>query len=365
MPQKRQNSDTYSGIFKEINRDEYFIRETFAIAKKAKSLTYPNPLVGALLIKDNEIIGEGYHRKYGDPHAEVEAINNCIRRGNSPKDSTLYVNLEPCSHHGKTPPCTDLIIKNGIKRVVFAIRDPNPKVNGLEELKKAGIETVSGILEKEAQDFNKAFLKHQKTGMPFVTLKIASSIDFKIWSPKITKITGPRSQKFVHKLRSRSTSVLTGIGTILKDNPYLTVRLVKGKNPTPIILDSTLKIPLTSNVLKHKNAIICTTIVASPKKAQLEKLGIKILTFQTLSNLKPILKKLADLGHINILVEGGQKTINSFIEQNLTDRILLLISDVELGKSGLPAILPKSLPNFEITDTKKLGKDIMLNLRQI
>jgi diaminohydroxyphosphoribosylaminopyrimidine deaminase/5-amino-6-(5-phosphoribosylamino)uracil reductase len=359
LPQKEQNSDICSRT-----KDEFFIRETFTIAKKAKSLTYPNPLVGALLIKNNEIIGEGYHKKYGGPHAEVEAINDCLHKGNSPKDSTLYVSLEPCSHHGKTPPCTDLIIKSGIKKVVFPFMDPNPKVNGLEELKKAGIETTCGILAHQARSFNQAFLKHQTTGMPFVTLKIASSIDFKIWSPEITKITGLESQKFVHELRSKSTSVLTGIGTILKDNPYLTVRLVKGKNPTPVILDSTLKIPLKSNVLKQKNTIICTTIKNSPKKEQLKKLGIKILTFKTLSNLKPILKKLADLGHINILVEGGQKIINSFINQNLTDRILLLISDIELGEYG-PATLPKSLPNFEITNTKKLKKDIMLELRQI
>ena len=340
------------------------MRETFALAKKAKSLTYPNPLVGALLIKDSEIIGEGYHKKYGSAHAEVEAINDCIHKGNSPKESTLYVSLEPCSHYGKTPPCTDLIIKSGIKKVVFAMTDPNPKVNGFETLKKAGVEVIRGILEEEAENLNKAFLKFQKTGLPFITLKIASSIDFKIWSPEVTNITGAESQKFVHGLRSRSTSVLTGIGTIKKDNPYLTTRLVKGKNPTPIILDSKLEISPTSNVLRQKNAIICTTVEHSSKKTQLEKLGARILTFKTLSNLKPILKKLASIGHINILVEGGPKITDSFIKQNMTDRILLLISNIKLGESGLAATFQNSIPNMEIINTRKLGKDIMLELHQ-
>jgi len=358
LPQKEQNSDIYSA-----NSDKFFIKETFAIAKKAKSLTYPNPLVGALLVKNGNIIGEGYHKKYGGPHAEVEAINDCIHKKNSPKGSILYVNLEPCSHHGKTPPCTELIIRSGIKKVVFSLVDPNPKVNGIEELKKAGVETICGILEKEARELNKAFFKYQETAMPFVTLKIASSIDFKIWSPTITKITGKISQKFTHGLRSKSTSVLTGIGTILKDNPYLTVRLVKGKNPTPIILDSTLRIPLTSNVLKQKNAIICTTISKSPKKTQLENLGIKILTFKTLSNLKPILKKLANLGHINILIEGGQKIISSFLKQNLADEIMLFIANKKLDNNGLEAVLPKSLSTLQIKAFKKLGRDILIIIK--
>ncbi|EKD48047.1 MAG: riboflavin biosynthesis protein RibD [uncultured bacterium] len=333
-----------------------FLKKTLILARKGEPLAYPNPLVGAILVKNGKIIGQGYHKKFGSPHAEVVAINNCVKKGNNPENSTLYVNLEPCSHHGKTPPCTNLIIEKGIKKVVFAVKDPNPKVKGLEVLKKIGIETTYGQLAKTATELNKVFFKYQKTGLPYLTLKIASSYNFKIWSPKITKITGLESQKFTHRLRAKSTSVLTGINTILKDDPLLTTRLVKGENPTPIILDGSLKIPPKSNVLKNKKTIICTEKKSSKKN---------VLTFTTLSNLKPILKKLATLGHTNILVEGGQKITSSFLQQKLADKIIIFISDKKLGQQGLRAILPKTLPNLKITDIKKIGEDIVMELRNL
>lgn len=330
-----------------------FLKKTLTLAKKGIPLAYPNPLVGAILVKNGKIIGEGYHKKFGNPHAEVVAINDCIKKGNNPKNGTLYVNLEPCSHYGKTPPCTDLIIKKGIEKVVFAVRDPNPQVKGFEKLKKSGIKTVYGQLTKEATILNKVFFKYQKTGLPYITLKLAVSADLKIWSPKTTKITGLESQKFVHKLRAESTSILTGINTILKDNPLLTTRLIKGRNPTPIILDSKLRIPKTSRILRNKETIICTEKKSSNKN---------ILTFKTLSSLKPILKKLATLGHTNILVEGGQKIASSFIKQKLVDKIIILISDKELGKTGLPAFLEKTLTNLKLTEVKNAGKDTIIEM---
>jgi len=330
-----------------------FLKKTFKLAKKGIPSAYPKPLVGAILVKNGKIIGQGYHKKFGGPHAEVIAIKNCIKNGNNPKNSTLYVNLEPCSHHGKTPPCTDLIIRKGIKKVVFAVKDPNPKVKGLEQLKKAGVEVDYGQFAREATALNKPFFKYQKTGLPYITLKLATSSDFKIWSSKIKKITGNEAQKFTHKLRSNSTSILTGINTILKDNPWLTTRLVKGNDPTPIILDSSLKIPKNSHVLINKKTIICTE-----KKSNKE----NILSFKSLSNLQPVLKKLAKLGHTNILIEGGQRIASSFIKQNLADRIIILISDKKLGKTGLPALMEKTMPNLKIIEIKKIGKDILIEL---
>lgn len=339
-----------------------YLEKTIQLAKKGRPYTSPNPLVGAILVKNGKIIDQGYHKGFGKPHAEVEAISKC----KNPRGATLYVNLEPCSHHGKTPPCTDLIIKSGIKEVVCCICDPNPKVKGFQTLKKHGIKVTTGILEKEALELNAPFFKHQKTGLPYITLKIASSIDFKIWSEDCKTITGPMSRKYVHVLRSHVDGVIVGINTVLKDNPQLTVRHLKGRNPTRIILDSKLRIPLKSKVLKDSNVIICTTRAAAKqrlkKKNKIEKKGGQILTFPTLKNLKPVLKRLASLGKINLLVEGGQKLNTSFLKNNLADKILLFISDKTLGPKGLAAFQENSLKNYQLEESLKFGEDSLICL---
>lgn len=335
-----------------------YLKKTLELAKKGRGKVSPNPLVGAVLVKNGKIIGQGYHRGFGKPHAEVEAISACKNH----RGATLYVNLEPCSHHGKTPPCTDLIIESGIKEVVCCTRDPNPRVKGLEKLKKAGIKTSVGLLEEEALALNAPFLKYQKTGLPYVTQKIASSSDFKIWSPTCKTITGKMSRAYVHILRSHVDGVIVGINTVLKDNPKLTVRHIKGKNPTRIILDSKLQIPLKSKVLADSNVIICTTVKKSPKKSRLEKSGATVLTFPTLKKLRPVLKALSSLGKINLLLEGGQKLNTSFLKQNLSDRILLFISDKTLGEKGLEAISKNTLPNLKLTCKTKIGEDTLLEL---
>ncbi|EKD48227.1 MAG: hypothetical protein ACD_65C00057G0001 [uncultured bacterium] len=341
-----------------------YLAKCLTLAKKGRPITSPNPLVGAVLVKNGKIIGQGYHRSFGKPHAEVEAISSC----KNPRGATLYVNLEPCSHHGKTPPCTDLIIKSGIKEVVYCTRDPNPRMQGSEILKKHGIKTQTGIFEKEARELNAPFFKHQETGLPYITLKIASSMDFKIWSPTCKTITGPMSRKYVHLLRSHADGVIVGINTILKDNPHLTVRHLKGRDPTRIILDGKLRIPLNSHVLSDPNVIICATEAEAKrrlnKKNKLEKQGIKILTFPTLKNLKPILKKLASIGKINILVEGGRQLNTSFLEANLPDKILLFISGKQLGPRGLDAFSGSSLKNYRLKESIKFGGDSLLIIQR-
>ena len=312
-----------------------YIKKALDLAQKANP--YPNPQVGAILVKDGKIIGQGMHKKFGGPHAEVEAFHNCKT---DPKGATLYVTLEPCSRYGKTPPCTDLIIKKGIEKVICGRRDPSQE--GAKKLRKAGIKT--------------------RILLPHITLKIASSIDFKIWSPTCTKITGKTSQKYVHKLRAKADAILVGINTILTDNPQLNVRLSQGPNPTKIVLDSKLRIPLKAKILQEGEVIICTTVKSSQKRTHLEKLGTKILTYPNLHNLKPVLTRLTSLSYEKILVEGGQQISSSFLRENLANEVLLFISDKKLGKTGLEAIMPSSLQHLKITKTSKIGKDTLITM---
>ncbi|OIP81408.1 riboflavin biosynthesis protein RibD [Candidatus Peregrinibacteria bacterium CG_4_10_14_3_um_filter_44_21] len=340
-----------------MSKDEFFIETALKLAQKAGPLTYPNPKVGAVIVKNGKIIGRGYHKKFGMPHAEVEAFNNCIM---DPSGGTLYVTLEPCSHHGKTPPCTDLILSKKIKRVVCSSLDPNPKVEGAKILKEAGLEVSIAARNKEAIEINKAFFKYQQTRLPYITLKIASSMDFKIWSPRVAKLTGKKSLKLVHELRAQVTSILVGINTILKDDPKLNVRLVKGRSPAKIILDSKLKVPLKAKALTDKNVIICTEVKSSPKRSQLESMGIRILTFPTLQSLRKVMEKLARLGHINILVEGGQRISSSFMAQGLADKLILFVANKSLGGTGLEAITNKSIPAFKLTKVASCEQDTLL-----
>ncbi len=311
--------------------DEVYMRKALSLSKKAQP--FPNPQVGAVLVKDGKVIGQGYHKKYGDPHAEVEAFQNCKV---DPKGSKLYVTLEPCSHYGKTPPCTDLIIKKGVSEVIISKLDPNPKVDGVTKLRKAGIKV--------------------RVINPYITLKIASSMDAKIWSPTCTKITSKESKKFTDKLRRKNDAILIGIGTMLQDNPRL------DPSKTKIILDSNLKTPLNANIFKNGKTLICTTIKDSQKRKKLEELRVTILTFPTLSKTSVLLKKLASLGYERILIEGGQRISTSFLKN--TDEFILLIGNKTLGEKGLN-LCKKALPSLMIESIKKHGPDEIIRMYPI
>ncbi len=241
---------------------EQYMRLAINLAKKGMGKTSPNPLVGAVVVKNDEIVGKGYHKRSGEPHAETNALKAC---GNKAKNATLYVNLEPCCHHGKTPPCTDIIIKSGIKKLVCAALDPNPQVNGrgISILREGGVEVDLGILEKEAEKLNEVYLKFITTGLPFVMLKVAQTLDGKI-ATKLGNskwITQEDSRRFVHSLRASVDAVLVGANTVKRDDPELTVHSAKGENPIRIILDSTGKISKNSKVIKgSKNG---KTIIAT------------------------------------------------------------------------------------------------------
>lgn len=328
--------------------DDIFMRRALHLAERARGRTSPNPLVGAVVVRDGQVVGEGYHRKAGTPHAEVHALNQA---GAMAKGATLYVTLEPCAHYGRTPPCAEAIVKAGIRKVVAAMTDPNPKVagKGLEYLKKHGVEVVNGFMEDEARQLNEAFLKYITTGMPYVVLKMAMSLDGKIatFTGDSKWITGQEAREFVHCLRDSHDAILVGIGTVLADNPRLTTRLPggSGRDPIRIILDSKLRIPLDSQVLKSRSnaqTIIATTEQYDPaKKKLLEQMGALVLVLPATNgrvDLTKLLQALAAREITSILVEGGSSVNASFIETGLVDKVYAFIAPKIIG--GTEALGP-------------------------
>ncbi len=337
-----------------------YIRRCFELAKQGAGSVSPNPMVGSVIVKNGNIIGEGFHSKFGLPHAEPEAINNCKE---DLEGSTLYCNLEPCSHTDKkTPPCVPLIITSGIKKVVISNIDPNPKVSGrgIQQLRSAGIEVVEGVLDEEGNYLNRFFFKYIKAHTPYVTLKIAQSIDNFISksSDEQTWLTGKESKKYVHHLRSFYDAVLVGANTIKVDNPLLNVRLAEGRDPKIIILDGKLSLLENSSIVKNGNALIVTSKLSdAKKKKRLTKLGIDILEFDTdadsIINIKDMLKKVGEMGTNSILVEGGAEIFSQFISEKLFDELIILTAPVILGTGlsgfrALPETKLKLHENFQI-----------------
>ena len=308
--------------------DEQFLKETLRLAKKGMGWTNPNPMVGAVIVRDGQIIVKGYHKKAGLPHAEIEAIKHAKE---SLQGAILYVNLEPCIHFGKTPPCVNEIIKSRIKRVVCSTLDPNPKVSGkgLRNLERAGIATEVGLLKDEARALNEPFFVFHEKKRPFIALKFAASLDGKIatQSGDSKWITNQKARHYARNLRSKYQAILVGINTVLRDNPNLgdTLR---------IILDSTLKIPLNCKVLRDTNVLIATTIRADMKKTQLfKRMGIPVITFDgDKIPLNTLLKELTKREIISILVEGGGKTLGSFMKEKLVDKVYAFQSPILIGE---------------------------------
>ena len=317
--------------------DELFMRKALELAKKGIGKVNPNPLVGAVLVKDGEIIGQGFHEKFGRNHAEVNAINSSKE---DTSESILYVTLEPCCHHGKTPPCTDLIIKNNIKKVVIGTLDPNKLVcgKGVKKLKESGVKVKLGVLEEECKNLNEIFNYYILNKKPFVMLKGAISLDGKIATKtgESKWITSEKSRIDSHKLRNQVSGIMVGIGTILKDNPYLNCRISDGVNPIKIILDSNLRIPVDSNVINNGGRII----VATTKKANKEKvkelgsLGVEVLLINSYENrvdLKELMEILGGMNIDSILIEGGSILNYSALNSKIVNKIKLYIAPIILG----------------------------------
>ena len=368
--------------------DKKYMRLALRLAIKAKGRTSPNPLVGAVIVKDNRIIGKGYHKKAGEPHAEINALDIAGRRA---RGATLYLNLEPCAHFGRTSPCTKKIISSRIKEVVVAMIDPNPLnySRGVKELRKAGIEVKVGVLEEEAKKTNEAYITYITTRKPFVILKTAMSLDGKIATKAGDSkwITNESSRKYVHKLRSEVDAVLVGIETVLKDDSLLTVRSPKSPSseaellwrtgkvqsqPIRVVVDSRARIPLGARVLnKEALTIVATTKLASKRKIEaLEKKGAKVLIIKNRDkkvNLKELLKRLGKLEITSLVVEGGGRINASFLENGLVDKVLFFIAPKIIG--GKEAFTPvegkgieriKHAIKLKNISIKRFGEDMLV-----
>lgn len=316
--------------------NETYIKRCIELAKKSEGFVSPNPLVGAVVVKEGIVIGEGYHQKCGEAHAEVNALNQA---GKEAIGSTLYVSLEPCSHYGKTPPCADLIIEKGVKKVVIGMPDINKKVNGngIKKLKEAGIEVVYPILKQECEKLNEIFIKNQKEQKPFIAIKTASTMDGKIATQSGSSkwITSDNAREKVQVLRNKYDAILTGSGTIIEDNPSLTCRMNGGRNPIRIIIDSELKTNPNSKVYKNDGTKVFIAIKEDTPQSKLEKFTnvafIKCPTKNGKIDLEFFVKKLYNLGIYSIIIEAGGVLNGEFLKQNLCDKVYLFMAPKIFG----------------------------------
>jgi diaminohydroxyphosphoribosylaminopyrimidine deaminase/5-amino-6-(5-phosphoribosylamino)uracil reductase len=355
--------------------EEDLLRRTFELALRGKGKTAPNPMVGALVVRDGEIVGRGFHSRAGGPHAEVVALQDAGERS---RGASLFVNLEPCNHHGNTPPCTDAIIEAGIRRVVCSMEDPNPKVrgSGLARLAEAGIEVSFGRLEAEAMRLNEVYDKNIRTGLPFVALKIAQSLDGRIAASGGGSrwITGGRSRREVHRLRAEHDAVMVGIGTVEVDDPLLTVRDVEGAGtPLRVVLDSRLRIPSGAKLLGGPPRTRVYTTVGRDGIAGREDLRREGVSVETVPgdgagvDLEAVLRDLYRQGITSVLVEGGAGVFTSLLVRGLADKIHLFIGPVILGGGGaLPSFRDLGISAIEdaigvtVAESRRIGGDTLI-----
>ncbi len=349
-----------------------------ALALARRGFTAPNPMVGAVLVKEGRIVGEGYHRRAGMPHAEVEALH---RAGELARGATLYVTLEPCSHWGRTPPCADALIEAGVRCVYAAMQDPNAQVagRGFEKLRQAGVEVHVGVLEEQARQLNEIFVKYHTQGMPFVTVKSAMSLDGKIATRTGDSkwITDEPARRLVHRLRARHDAIMVGIGTVLKDDPFLTVRLPRMTAPIQrlrVIVDSTLKCPDNAQVLDVETAptLIATTDRASLDRVQnLRERGVQVEILPADESgrvdLRSLMQLLAQRGVTGVLCEGGGTLVASLLAQRLADKVVFFYAPVVIGGSNAPtAVEGEGYPlvghalRLHRVHWRRIGRDMMV-----
>ncbi len=328
-----------------ISTDEEFMRRALRLARKGEGRVSPNPLVGAVIVRDGRIIAEGYHHRYGERHAEIDAIANATE---PVAGATVYITLEPCSHTGKTPPCVDALIASGPRRVVVGTIDPNPLVSGrgIAALQRHGIETETGVLGEACQQLNEVFFKFIRTGIPFVTLKFALTLDGRIATAAGHSrwISSPPSLRFAHRLRRSHDAILVGAGTVLKDDPELTCRLVRGKDPLRIVVDSQLRTSPDARVFdtRRSNAVVAATGRAHDDRRRLfEQMEIEVLDPGEDEgghvDLRGLLTILGQRKIASVLVEGGAGVNTSFLKEQLVDRLIAVIAPKIVG-AGINAV---------------------------
>jgi diaminohydroxyphosphoribosylaminopyrimidine deaminase/5-amino-6-(5-phosphoribosylamino)uracil reductase len=353
--------------------DSRFMVRALKLAEKGMGRTHPNPMVGAVVVKEGHIVGEGWHKGPGELHAEALALRNA---GPEAEGGTLYVNLEPCDHHGRTPPCTENIIKARISRVIAACGDPHPLVNGkgFNRLMENGIDVISGVMRERAEELNRAFLHAAVRNGPYVTLKMASTLDGRIADSlgQSKWITGTDARLVVHKLRAQVDAILVGIGTVLADDPRLDVRDVRGsRNPFRVILDPSFQIPIDSQLVRNaadgKTLIVVDKDVDSGYREPFERMGVCFLALPAVSGMfrwHDLAGSMIDRDILHILVEGGARTATWFLAQSAVRRLELFVAPEFMGERGLSSVLDLSIKSlddavkFEFRQCRRIGKDV-------
>jgi diaminohydroxyphosphoribosylaminopyrimidine deaminase/5-amino-6-(5-phosphoribosylamino)uracil reductase len=340
-----------------VNEHKKYMQRCLQLAANGLGNVAPNPMVGCVIVHDDKIIGEGYHARYGEAHAEVNAINS-VKDKALLKDATLYVSLEPCSHHGKTPPCSDLIIESGIKKVVIASGDTNPVVagKGIEKLKRAGVEVISGVLENEARELNKRFFTFHEQKRPYIILKWAQTADGFIDRKRTDntepalQISNEHSRRLLHKWRSEEQAIMVGTNTARLDNPRLDIRLVSGKNPLRMVLDKNLELAESLNLLDGSQP----TLVFTSKKS-VAKNNLEFATIDFSENILPqVMVVLFQKQIQSVIVEGGSNLLQHFIDAKLWDEARVIISENFIGDGVTAPKLNAEPVNIEHIGTDKL-----------
>jgi len=361
--------------------DKACMERALELAARGRGWTSPNPMVGAVLVRDGAVVGEGWHHRAGEPHAEVLALRRAGRRA---RGATLYVNLEPCSHHGRTPPCAEALVRAGIARAVVAMRDPDPRVSGrgINWLRREGIEVKVGILRSEASELNEVFLHRVRTGRPFVALKLAQSLDGAIAAGpgQRTGISSALSRRYVQRLRAWHDCVLVGISTVMADDPLLNVRGVSGaRQPLRAVLDSRLRLPLESRLAttagQFPAVVLYDRALADPgRAAALEALGVATVALDGTGDgnlpLAAVLDALTARGVTSVLVEGGRRVASAFLLARLAERLHLFIAPSIYGEGGplhgVGQIAPEGGPlpvRLTASESRRIGPDLYITGR--
>ncbi|UYP31142.1 bifunctional diaminohydroxyphosphoribosylaminopyrimidine deaminase/5-amino-6-(5-phosphoribosylamino)uracil reductase RibD [Pseudomonas sp. Z8(2022)] len=363
--------------------DHQFMAQALRLARKGLYSTHPNPRVGCVIVRDGRIVGEGWHARAGEPHAEVHALRQA---GDKARGATAYVTLEPCSHHGRTPPCADALVAAGVARVVAAMQDPNPQVagSGLRRLAEVGIEVASGVLEEEARALNAGFIKRMEKGLPFVRVKLAMSLDGRtaMASGESQWITGPAARSAVQRLRAQASVVLSGADTVLADDARLTVRadelglgaeltaLAQARPPLRVLVDGRLRVPLNKSFFEVGPALVATCAAAAARDRYQED-GHELLAVPGSNghvDLRKLLQELASRGTNEVLVEAGPRLAGAFARAGLVDEYRIFVAPKLLGSSARPLLeLPLNrmveAPELQIVDIRAVGDDWQITAR--
>ncbi len=343
-----------------------FMRRALRLAARAAGRTSPNPMVGAVIVREGEVVGEGYHHAAGEPHAEVNALANAreLARG-----ATLYTTLEPCAHHGRTPPCVDAIVAAGVRRVVAAMRDVDPRTDGkgFRRLRASGVETGQGALEAEALRLNEGFVSRVRRGRPFVVVKLATTVDGRVTAPGRRYLLGKRALREVHRLRDRSDAVLVGVGTVVADDPALTVREIAGRDPLRVILDTEARTPPTAKVIRAKDpqrTVLFVARDADPRRTnRLRDAGVLLATLPRADgglDVAAAMRWLGEHGVNTVLCEAGPRVAGALVRSALADRLMIITAPIA-GGDGPPALAGvANVTELKNVRVRRLGADVAI-----